>query len=147
MKRIIHAGITVSNLDVSIPFYTEVLGLKLLKLEEPRSARGEKLGVPGARIQCCVLQVGDGPDSVELIQYFAPESPEGGGAPVNTIGNVHIAFEVDDIASKVEEMKAKGVKFVSEDYEVIKDGPLAGWKWIYLKDPDGTNIEFIEEAK
>jgi len=27
---------------------------------------------------------------------------------------------------------------------VIDEGPLAGWKWIYFKDPDGTNLEFIE---
>ena len=146
VKSVIHAGITVSDLNVSIPFYTDLLGLKLVKLEEPRAARGEKLGVPGAVIQCAVFELADGSESVELIQYFKPDSPEGGGRPVNTVGNVHIAFKVDDIEGMITEMKSKGVKFMSDDYELITDGPLAGWKWIYFKDPDGTNLELIEEA-
>lgn len=146
VRNVIHAGITVSDLNVSIPFYTDLLGLKLIKLEEPRSARGEKLGVPGAVIQCAVFETADGAESVELIQYFKPDSPDGGGAPVNTVGNVHIAFRVDDIDSMIREMKSKGVVFMSDNYEVIGDGPLAGWKWIYFKDPDGTNLELIEET-
>ena len=41
-------------------------------------------------------------------------------------------------------MIAAGVKFTCNEYEHIIEGPLAGWKWIYFKDPDGTNMEVIE---
>ena len=75
---------------------------------------------------------------------MAPESPNEYGAPVNSLGMVHIAFKVDDIAKTMEHMIANGVEFTSNEYETIVDGPLAGWKWIYFKDPDGTNMELIE---
>jgi hypothetical protein len=42
-------------------------------------------------------------------------------------------------------MAALGVEFVGgNDYGETLEGPLAGWKWIYFKDPDGTNLELIE---
>ena len=63
--------------------------------------------------------------------------------PVNTIGVAHLAFHVADAAKTMKELQAKGVKFVSE-LNFIDEGPLAGWKWVYFKDPDGVNLELIE---
>jgi catechol 2,3-dioxygenase-like lactoylglutathione lyase family enzyme len=147
MKGIIHSGITVRDLAVSIPFYRDVLGLRLIKEEPPRASRGEKLGVPGAVIRVAIFSVPGTDASLELIQYLQPSSPNEHGAPVNALGQVHIAFRVSNIAEKIADMKKAGVRFVAEDYETIRDGPLAGWKWIYFKDPDGTNLELIEESQ
>ncbi len=69
----------------------------------------------------------------------------GYGVPVNTPGCVHIALRVDNIDSMVASLKEKGIQFCSDTYEEIPDGPIAGMKWIYFKDPDGTNLELIEE--
>lgn len=146
MIGIVHSGITVRDLDVSIPFYRDVLGLELLKQEPVRKSRGEKSGVPGAVIRIAVFAIPGTSASLELIQYLNPPYPNTYGLPVNALGQVHIAFRVKDIAGKIKEMKEKGVGFVSDDYETIIDGPLAGWKWIYFKDPDGTNMELIEES-
>lgn len=146
MIGIVHAGISVRDLDASIHFYRDILGLELVKREPVQTSRGEQLGVPGAIIQVAVFMVPNSNASVELIQYMEPPSPNDYGLPVNTLGQVHIAFKVGDIAGKTREMKAKGVTFVADDYETVTDGPLAGWKWIYFKDPDGTNLELIEEA-
>lgn len=55
MIGIVHSGITVKDLSVSIPFYRDVLGLELIKQEPPKASRGEKLGVPGAKIRIAVL--------------------------------------------------------------------------------------------
>lgn len=46
MIGIVHSGITVKDLSVSIPFYRDVLGLELIKQEPPKASRGEKLGFP-----------------------------------------------------------------------------------------------------
>lgn len=147
MIGIIHSGITVKNLEKSIPFYRDVLGLNLVKQEPERRSRGDKLGVPGAVIQIAVFNVPNTNASLELIQYNEPTTPNNYGAPVNALGNVHIAFRVSNIEDKIMHMRAHGVQFTSQDYEVIKDGPLKGWKWIYFKDPDGTNMELIEESQ
>jgi catechol 2,3-dioxygenase-like lactoylglutathione lyase family enzyme len=140
----VHTGITVSDLDKSIAFYRDILGFKLIKVEPVKRSRGEKLGVPGAVIQVAVLEYADG-CSVELIHYLEPQPPNSYNLPINAIGQVHIAFRVDDIKSQIAKMTAHRIEFVGgPEVCVIDDGPLAGWKWIYFKDPDGTNLELIE---
>jgi hypothetical protein len=52
---------------------------------------------------------------------------------------------VDDIAAKKAELEAKGVKFYS-DVNVVDEGPLAGWRWVYFADPDGLSLELVEIA-
>lgn len=140
----VHTGICVSDLDRSVAFYRDILGFKLIKVEEPKATRARKLGVPGAVIQIAVLEYGQG-YQVELIQYLEPASPNTYGEPVNSLGQVHISFKVDDIMKEIQRMSELGVEFVGgNDCEVNADGPLKGWKWVYFKDPDGTNLELIE---
>ena len=144
LKGQVHTGITVSDLEKSIVFYRDVLGMRLVKREPERATRGEKLGVPGAIIQIAVLEYGEG-CSVELIQYKHPPSPGEYAPPINMPGSVHIAFKVDDVTAQIKKMQALGISFVGgPEYCSIDEGPLAGWKWIYFKDPDGANLEFIE---
>ena len=141
---LVHTGITVSDLDRSIAFYRDILGFKLLKIEPVKKSRGEKLGVPGAVIQVAVLEYAKD-CSIELIHYLEPQPPNSYGLPVNGIGQVHIAFRVDDIQSQIKKMLEHKIEFMGgPECCVIDEGPLAGWKWIYFKDPDGTNLEFIE---
>lgn len=142
---VVHSGISVSNLDESIKFYHHILGLELLKKEPVRKSRGDKLGVPGAEIQLAVIGIPGTNETFELIQYIKPPAMFAYGVPVNTPGCVHIALKVDNIEEMVKRLKEKGIQFCSDSYEVIKDGPIAGMKWIYFKDPDGTNLELIEE--
>jgi len=140
----VHTGITVSDLDRSVAFYRDILGLELDKVEPARETRANKLGVPGAVIQLAVMEYGDG-CSLELIQYLNPPPPNEYALPINALGSVHIAFRVDDIRRQIDEMAAKGVEFVGgNDYNEIEDGPLVGCKWIYFKDPDGTNLELVQ---
>lgn len=141
---VVHSGITVKSLEVSIPFYRDILGLELVKLEPPRNTRADTLGVPGAHLQIAVFKVPNSDASLEVIEYLNPPPPNEYGATVNALGAVHIAFQVDDIEAIMKRLTAAGVKFTCDEYDHITDGPLAGWKWIYFKDPDGTNMEFIE---
>ena len=139
-----HVGITVADLQRSIKFYRDVLGLRLDRVEPPHSTRGRKLGVPEAVIEIAIMKYGE-KDSIELIQYISPEPPNEFGAPVNAIGQQHICFRVDNIKKEIERLKAQGVEFVGgDDYEENTYGPLKGLKWIYFKDPDGTNLEIQE---
>ena len=139
-----HVGITVSDLQKSIAFYRDVLGLKLDRIEPPHPSRGRKLGVPGAIVEIAIMKYGEN-DSIELIKYIEPEAPNKVGPPVNAISAMHICFRVDNIVEEMKRLKALGVKFVGgDDYEENTFGPLKGLKWVYFKDPDGTNLEIQE---
>ena len=141
-----HTGLCVSNLDKSIAFYRDVLGLTMIKREEPKATRARKLGVPGAVIQIAVFEYGKNNQcQLELIEYLEPKAPNTYGEPVNSIGQFHLSFKVDDLEQEIARLSALGVEFVGgNDCEVNAEGPLKGWKWIYFKDPDGTNLELIE---
>ena len=144
MQTIFHTGVTVSNLDRSIRFYRDQLGLELVTgptevFSGEALSRG--LGVPEAELRLAVFKVGDG--SLELLEYVNPPSPVERPMPPNTLGAMHVAFRVDDVHSKVKELTAKGVKFLSPP-NVVTDGPLAGWTWVYFLDPDGITVELIE---
>lgn len=140
----VHTGICVSDLKRSIAFYRDVMGFTLIKVEEPKATRARKLGVPGAVIEIAVFEYGQG-GQVELIHYIEPPAPNVYGEPVNSLGAVHISFKVDNIEKEIRRMSELGVEFVGgNDCEVNADGPLKGWKWVYFKDPDGTNLELIE---
>lgn len=146
ISRLVHTGICVSDLKKSIDFYRDVMGFTLIKVEEPKATRARKLGVPGAVIEIAVFEYGQGDgNQIELIHYIEPTNPNTYGEPVNSLGQVHISFKVDDIEREIERMSGLGVQFVGgNDCEVNADGPLKGWKWVYFKDPDGTNLELIE---
>ena len=56
-----------------------------------------------------------------------------------------MAFEVEDIEATKAELEAKGIEFFS-DVNVVDEGVLAGWRWVYFADPDGYPLELVELA-
>lgn len=141
-----HVGITVSDLDEAIDFYHGVLGLELASEPSPvfdDPTLGPAVGVPGARLRCVLLALGDG--LLELLEYRAPASPIERPLPQNALGAQHVAFAVPDAAARKRELEARGVRFLSE-INVVDDGPLAGWRWVYFRDPDGNALELVEIA-
>jgi len=56
-----------------------------------------------------------------------------------------VAFLVDDIETKKAELEAKGIRFFS-DVNVVDEGVLAGWRWVYFADPDGYPLELVQTA-
>ena len=144
MKGIFHTGITVSDLDASVNFYRDVLEFELVT--GPTDVfEGEELstgvGVPGASLRLALMRVGN--SSLELHQYISPKSQVDEPMPPNTLGFMHVAFEVENIDKEVKALKAKRVKFLSE-INIVEEGPLEGWKWVYFKDPDGITLEMVE---
>ena len=132
-----HFGITVSDLDRSVPFYTGYFDLRETKRVP---IVGEKIssavGIDGVSMTCCLLA---GENTIlELIEYASPDS--GSYSLVNSdVGAVHPCFAVDDIDALYGRMTADGVHFHHPPQEL-------GWetKMAYCLDPDGINIELLQ---
>jgi catechol 2,3-dioxygenase-like lactoylglutathione lyase family enzyme len=146
MRGLHHTGIIVSDLERSIGFYADVLGLQMWTEPSPvfdDPQLGEALGVPGAALRVATFRVGD--DLLELLEYSAPPSPVDQPMPQNALGSHHVALRVDDIEATHAELTAKGVRFLSPP-QAIDEGVLAGWRWAYFTDPDGITFELVEVA-
>jgi alkylhydroperoxidase/carboxymuconolactone decarboxylase family protein YurZ/catechol 2,3-dioxygenase-like lactoylglutathione lyase family enzyme len=146
MKGLHHVGFTVSNLERTIDFYHNILGLEFAN--EPTDwfsgeALDKGINVPGAQLKLVSFKVGE--SGIEFLEYAAPSSPNDRPLPNNGLGAGHIAFFVEDIAAKKKELEAKGIKFYS-DINLVDEGPLAGWRWVYFSDPDGISLELVEIA-
>ena len=126
--RILHSMIRVNDLEESVKFYTEVLGMKLLREKE----------YPEAKFSLAFLGYGNETKNtvIELTYNWDTNDYEHG----NAFG--HIAIEVDDIYKVCEEIKNKGVK-------VIRDpGSMMGSRLLlaFIEDPNGYKIELIEKG-
>jgi catechol 2,3-dioxygenase-like lactoylglutathione lyase family enzyme len=136
-----HTSFTVSDLDRSVQFYTEALGMKLLNVSERDPAFSEKVtGIPGAHLRIAYVEAAG--YCIELIQYLAPPAVKIDTRTCN-VGSAHLAFNVDDLQGMYEEMSAKGVTFISPPC-TIPAGPNKGGKAVYLEDLDNNTLEFIE---
>jgi catechol 2,3-dioxygenase-like lactoylglutathione lyase family enzyme len=138
-----HTCITVSNLERSITFYRDLLGLELVMTEESERSgddRSKALGVAKAKVRLAILRACDA--QVELIEYVTAS-----GRPYdrsnNDVGAMHIAFQVEDIDTMYRQLVERGVRFTSPPV-TIPAGPMAGWRWTYLFDPDGVSLEIIQ---
>jgi catechol 2,3-dioxygenase-like lactoylglutathione lyase family enzyme len=147
LKAVHHVGLVVRDLDRSIYFYHDLLGLPFANeptpwFEGPELEKG--VGVPGAKLRQVSLWVGPA-STMEMIEYADRADDDSGPIPNNSLGAAHVCFLVDDIEAKKAELEGKGVEFYS-DVNVVDEGPLAGWRWCYFSDPDGLALELVEIA-
>ena len=123
--RILHTMLRVGDLDRSIKFYTEVLGMRLLRRKD----------YPDGKFTLAFIGYGDEAENtvIELTYNWDTDSYDLGS------GYGHIALEVDDVYQATEEIRQRGGK-------IIRDaGPMnAGTTIIaFVEDPDGYPIELI----
>ena len=121
IKKYLHTRFRVSDMDKSISFYQDVLGMEVL--EQKNSPRGSKLVFLKFPDMDCELELCSFPDSGSV---HVPEDL------------VHLAFEVDDLEVCIEKLNAAGVP--------ITEGPLEtsnGTKFIFTEDPDKYEIELM----
>ena len=140
-----HAGITVRDMDVSLPFYRDALGLegafeRVLGADYLRTV----LALPLEDIRIVYLHVPGG-GFVELLEYHGLETMTAASRPCD-FGAGHLCLYVDDIDELVDNAFAMGYRARSAHCVDITHGPNAGARSIYLLDPDGYAVELFQKA-
>src|ERR1700682_5125089 len=139
-----HTGITVSNLERSLAFWRDVLGFELShRTHQTSELAGEITGVPGAEISLAVVKAPG--HKIELLQYLAPPDRKDVDLRPCDVGHVHVALTVDNLDAVLSAIAASGWKAAGKP-QTLKSGPNAGKRVVYVRDPDGTTIEFMQPA-
>lgn len=123
--KIHHIAIICSDYEISKRFYTEVLGLKILR-EVYRQER-----------QSYKLDLGIGEDYV--IELFSFPNPPKRSSQPEACGLRHLAFSVENVNEKREELIRKGLKC-----EEIRIDEFTGKEFFFTQDPDYLPLEFYE---
>jgi catechol 2,3-dioxygenase-like lactoylglutathione lyase family enzyme len=138
-----HVAITVSDLDRSLEFYRDALGLQEV---ERHRLEGEGIsamaGKPGIVMDVVRLTTGNPPGIlVDLQQYVHPEGSTS-TAELGDVAHTHVCFVVSDIEVACAELRGRGVALVSDPvaFELVS-GRL---RVVFVKDPDGAVIELVE---
>jgi catechol 2,3-dioxygenase-like lactoylglutathione lyase family enzyme len=143
LRSFFHTGFIVRDIDKSVQFYTNVLGLHLAGRTERRGQFAEQLlAFPGAHIKGAFLDLGAG-HSLELIQYITPASGTV-GINRNDLGAAHLAFWVTDIDRFYADQQGKGLRFNNPPASLYDDQGKLLRKALYSRDPDGNWLEFVE---
>jgi len=133
VKKIDHIGIAVHRLEEAIPFFQQVLGLKLLGTEE--------VGSEG--VKAAFFEIGE--TTIELLEPLNEESPIYKHLEKRGEGFHHIAFEVGDIQKQFTFMKEKNIPLLQEQPKIGAHHKKVGF--IHPKSSHKVLIEFCEQAK
>jgi len=145
IKSVDAIGMTVSDMDRSVEFYSKVLSFERVSDVEVYGTEYEHLlGVFGLRIRVVRMKLGD--EFIELTEYL---TPKGRPIPVDSRSNdrwfQHIAIVVSDMDKAYRQLRRYKVQHASTGPQRIPDWnkAAAGIKAFYFRDPDGHNLEII----
>ena len=140
-----HTGFTVSDLDRSLAFYRDQLGLEVIAQQEKQGGYlGEVVGYPDAHVRMAHLRVPGGKHVVELFEYFAPEGVHPSRIEPRDVGTAHLCFVVDDLPAAYEQLLAAGVDTFVSPPVLVDTGINTGGYGVYLRDPDGIVVEIFQ---
>ena len=143
LKSFFHTGFVVKDIEESVRFYSEVLGMRIAGRTERQGEFVEQvLAFPGAHIKGGFVDMGEG-HQLELIQYLSPRSGPG-GINRNDLGASHLAFYVEDIDRFYEETSQKGLTYNNPPATMYDENGAVARKACYATDPDGNWLEFVE---
>lgn len=142
-RNVDHVAVTVPDLERAVRFFVEHLGASLLYVEGP-IAEGEWMRThlnvdPAASCRIGMLRLGP-TTNLELFEYHAPG--QNLQVPRNSdVGGHHLAIHVDDLDAAFEYVRNLPGVSCQGGPKTIRDGPLAGSRWLYFTTPWGLQLE------
>jgi methylmalonyl-CoA/ethylmalonyl-CoA epimerase len=103
IKKVDHIGIAVHSLENSIPFYTDILNLELLGIEE----------VASQKVKVAFIKAGN--MKIELLEPTCKESKVANFIAKRGEGIHHVALEVESIEKRILEMETKGIHMIDQE--------------------------------
>ena len=128
--KVDHIGIAVSNLEESLKFYTDTLGLKL---------QGTEI-VEEQKVKVAFLPLGD--TEIELLESTAEDGPVAKFIEAKGQGMQHIAFKVENIEKSLAELKEKGIRLIDETPRYGAGG--AKIAFLHPKSTNGVLVELCQ---
>jgi lactoylglutathione lyase len=140
-----HAGITVSDMDASLAFYRDGLGLDVeFDLVRDAGYQHEVLALPFRDIRMAQLAIpGPGAGRIELLEYRGAERSPAASEPCDPATG-HLCLVVDDAAAMLARLTDLGYRARSAAVVDIDAGANTGGLLVYLADPDGYWVELLQ---
>ena len=145
LKGCHHHGFTVSNVDHSLKFYRDILGLELVRVSERSNlpSYDHILGYKNVKLRVALLRHPKNEFLLELFQYVHPIG-QTRSLENKFVGASHLAFEVDDVDQTYETLKQAGFGAIAPPVDIIRDGRKVA-RGMYALDPDGISVEIFRE--
>jgi len=132
IKKINHVAIVVADIDESLKFWQDGLGIKLDHVED----------VPSQKSMVAFLPLGE--SEVELVKPTSQDSGVAKFLEERGGGMHHLCFEVDDIAGMLVDLKAKGIRLINEEPLILPGRKMA---FVHPKSTGGVLVELYEVTK
>jgi catechol 2,3-dioxygenase-like lactoylglutathione lyase family enzyme len=143
ITNIRHTGIVVVDLEASLHFYRDLLGLKIVKdMKESGDYIDNISALQNVQVRTIKMSADDG-NLIELLFYSSHPYNQGIIRPINQTGCSHVAFTVDNLDDEYRRLTRAGVPFNAPP-QFSPDGYA---KVTFCKDPDGSYIELVEVLK
>ena len=131
--KIDHLGIAVRSISDSLYFYREALGLELSATET----------VEDQGVRVALLPVGE--SRIELLEPFSEDTPVGRFIARRGEGLHHICYEVDDLASRISDLRSRGVRLLDGYPRRGAEGKLVAF--LHPASAHGVLVELVEKAR
>jgi glyoxylase I family protein len=143
VRGIHHVGITVGDLDRSLAFYCDLLGMRVIGLSV--ETVGSIVGLSGASARIADLDPGGG-QILELIDYGSGVVDAPPRAP-DAVGSCHVSFEVGDLSAALARLASAGHSTMGDVTELSPGGVWQDCTIAYVRDPDGVIVELLERGR
>ena len=146
-----HVAVMVSDLERSLAFYQDILGMEIVTPEEHGGGPVDEMtGMTDTHVREYRLRpsgdvnghtrISDHGFTFDLIEWISPKSPTG-RQPIHHVPSAHFCFGVEDVQATHERLKAAGVELVSPPVRFTGEGE---WHVLFFYDPDGNLLELNE---
>jgi catechol 2,3-dioxygenase-like lactoylglutathione lyase family enzyme len=147
--RIVHGNVNCSDLERSLAFYRDFVGLEPVQRTHPEPQDGSGFGMRGD-VQWDAWMMSDGrwPNGtvIDLLEWKQPAPVGVPAAAANHLGMFRVCLSVPDLDALYERARADGVPCLSPPADVpIQSEHAASVRALFTRDPDGTLVEFIEQ--